>query len=256
MRADQIAAITYTIRDEMKTEQQVPKALKRLHGIGFGAVELFGLDLMPIVEWRRLLDAEGLVCCSAHIDMTKILERPNEAAEDILRLGARYCVYSYPAGIDLRTEDEVWSFASRLEAAGSAMAALGVTLCYHNHHIEFRQVGGATILEHIYSHNAPEAFAAELDTHWVQRGGGDPAMWCQWLTGRLPLLHMKDYVVNKADEPDFAEVGSGNLNWKSILPAAEAAGCEWFIVEQDTTPGDPFDSLTRSYTWLTENAVS
>ena len=28
-------------------------------------------------------------------------------------------------------------------------------------------------------------------------------------------------------------IGSGNLNWGKILPAAEAAGVEWFIIEQD-----------------------
>lgn len=34
-----------------------------------------------------------------------------------------------------------------------------------------------------------------------------------------------------------------------IIPAAEATGCSWFIVEQDVTPGD---SLAQSYDYLCE----
>jgi sugar phosphate isomerase/epimerase len=51
----------------------------------------------------------------------------------------------------------------------------------------------------------------------------------------------------------FCEVGRGNLNWRRILAAAEKSGCQWFIVEQDTCPGDPFDSLKISYDYLRTN---
>ena len=40
--------------------------------------------------------------------------------------------------------------------------------------------------------------------------------------------------------------------WKldRLLTAAEKAGTEWLIVEQDTCPGDPFDSIKLSYDYL------
>ncbi len=37
------------------------------------------------------------------------------------------------------------------------------------------------------------------------------------------------------------------------MAAADAAGCEWFIVEQDTCPGDPFDSLRMSFEFIRDN---
>ena len=40
------------------------------------------------------------------------------------------------------------------------------------------------------------------------------------------------------------------------LPAAEQAGCQWFIVEQDTCPGDPVDSLAASYSYIQEHLIS
>jgi sugar phosphate isomerase/epimerase len=48
----------------------------------------------------------------------------------------------------------------------------------------------------------------------------------------------------------FAEVGHGTLDIPAILTAADSAGVEWLIVEQDVCPGDPFDSITKSYNWL------
>ena len=35
-----------------------------------------------------------------------------------------------------------------------------------------------------------------------------------------------------------------------VLTAAEKAGTEWLIVEQDNCPGDPFDSIKISYDYL------
>ena len=51
------------------------------------------------------------------------------------------------------------------------------------------------------------------------------------------------------------EIGSGNLDWPRLIPAAEKSGCQWFIVEQDTCPGDPFDSLKSSFDHLTRHLV-
>ena len=46
------------------------------------------------------------------------------------------------------------------------------------------------------------------------------------------------------------EIGNGNLNWPSIIAAAERSGTEWFIVEQDTCTGDPFDSVRQSFEFI------
>ena len=80
--------------------------------------------------------------------------------------------------------------------------------------------------------------------------------WCKKLKGRLPLLHMKDYAYLASDKHAMAEIGSGNLNWKKIVAAAEKSGCEWFIVEQDVCPADPFDSLKKSFEYIAANLVS
>jgi hypothetical protein len=34
------------------------------------------------------------------------------------------------------------------------------------------------------------------------------------------------------------------------VAASDDAGCEWYIVEQDTCSGDPFDSLKMSFDFI------
>jgi sugar phosphate isomerase/epimerase len=106
------------------------------------------------------------------------------------------------------------------------------------------------VLDDLFARISPEHLQAELDIHWVQAGGGDPAETCRRLAGRLPLLHVKDYAVTANGERLFAEVGHGNLNIPEILAAAETAGCQWFIVEQDTCLSDPFECISRSLDYL------
>ena len=91
-----------------------------------------------------------------------------------------------------------------------------------------------------------EVFTAEIDTYWIQHGGGDPAWWIRRMAGRSPLVHLKDMVM-RGREQLMAEVGEGNLNWPAILRACKAAGVKWYIVEQDDTYGaDPFVCLATS----------
>ena len=107
------------------------------------------------------------------------------------------------------------------------------------------------MLDYLYRH-AP-SLVSELDTFWVQAGGSDVVAWIEKLSGRLPFIHLKDYGIKPPRDRYFAEIGRGNLDWHRILPAAERAGCQWFIVERDSGDVDPFESLRISYDYLREH---
>ncbi|MCE2449438.1 MAG: hypothetical protein J4F35_13950 [Candidatus Latescibacteria bacterium] len=62
---------------------------------------------------------------------------------------------------------------------------------------------------------------------------------------RMHIVHLKDLSMDGAKQC-FAEVGEGNLEWEPILATCKRAQIEWYLIEQDTCPGDPFDSLGLS----------
>jgi sugar phosphate isomerase/epimerase len=113
----------------------------------------------------------------------------------------------------------------------------------------------------------------EIDVHWVQRGGLDPVRTLEKYAGRTAMVHLKDYRIGQMPESSFgmlesgdfsgfmaefrnvvqfAEVGEGNLDFPSIIPAAQAAGAQYMLVEQDELYGRTvWDALQTSYDNLT-----
>jgi sugar phosphate isomerase/epimerase len=256
MKIEHVAAQLYTVRDFIKTPPAIAASLKRVRKIGYQAVQVSGMGPIAEEELLRILDGEGLVCCVTHEPGERILQEPQRVVDRLRKLKCRHTAYPYSGGIKFDSTASVKEFSAKLNAAGKVLHDAGLVLSYHNHAIEFRRLEGRTILEMIFAETDPRYLKAEIDTYWVQYGGGSPLEWCRKMKKRLPLLHLKDYGVNANDQPTYAEIGNGNLGWKEIIAAAEENGCEWFIVEQDTCPGDPFDSLKISYDYIRRELCS
>lgn len=250
MKLNQVAAQLYTCRDLLKTPAEIAKTLRRVREAGYTAVQISGMGPIAEEELNAILDGEGLTCCATHENGAVILNETQKVIERLQKLRCSYTAYPFPAGIDFASEESVSTLIAQLDAAGAALAAAGMTLCYHNHQHEFRKLGGRTILDRIYNETHPRHVQGEPDTYWIQFGGGNPVEWCEKLTGRLPLIHLKDYSITAENVPTYCEIGSGNLNFAEIIAAAEKSGCQWYIVEQDECPGDPVDSLRQSLDFI------
>ena len=251
MQSSQLAAQLFTVREHARDAAGLASSLKRIRAIGYTAVQISGVARLPEDELRRMLAGEGLVCCATHEPADLILADPPAIIARLQALDCKLTAYPNAAGVDLTNEDQVEALTRRLEDSAAQLSAAGLTLGYHNHDTEFMHYRGRPVLEYLFAHT--RHLAAELDTYWVQAGGGDPVEWCRKLSGRLPFIHLKDYGLAGPRKPWFAEIGRGNLDWARILPAAEAAGCQWFIVERDSGETDPFDSLKASYDYLREH---
>ena len=255
MKISQVAAQLYTCRDTLQDAAGVAKTLHRLREVGYTAVQLSGLgQAVSYSEFARMAADAGLLCCATHEDSNLILNTPEKVVENLNTVGCKLTAYPYPSNVDLASRKSVDDMIAKLQHAAEILAAAGQTLCYHNHNHEFRKLDGKTILDLIYD-GAP-AVQGEPDTYWIQYGGGDNVAWCRKLAGRLPMIHLKDYHTTASNAPAFCEIGAGVLDFESIIAEAETAGCQWFIVEQDTCPGDPVDSLAQSFRYIQQNLVS
>ncbi len=255
MQLSQLAVQLYTVRDYCRTARELAATAEKIREIGFSAVQLSGIGPIPEEEIVAIMSAEGLAICATHEPPADILERPAVCAKRLQKLGCQLTAFPWPAQVDFSHRVEVKRLAGKLDAAGAVLRQEGVRLAYHNHAIEFTPIDGMTALEYIYCATAPENVAAELDTYWLHRGGGDVVEWCQRMRGRLPLIHLKDYTTTANNEPIWCEVGAGVLDWPAIIAAADQAGCAWYIVEQDTCPGNPFTSLQQSFDFVVTRLI-
>ena len=255
MKLEQVALTLYTLREFCKTPEDLAQTLKKVRKIGYPAVQISGVGPIPEEEIVKMLDGEGLVCCATHEKSQIILENPEAVVERLNKLNCKYTAFPNPDKADIENIDTVKALAAKLNASGKVIFEGGKVLTYHNHYGEFKRADNTTFMDIIYSHTDSRYLQGEIDTYWVQYGGGDVVKWVKKMNGRLPLLHIKDYVINENKEITYTEIGNGNLEWKDIIAAADASGCEWFIVEQDRCPGDPFDSIKQSFDYIKGNLL-
>lgn len=255
MKLSQVAAQLYTCRDTLKTPKDIAATLSRVRKIGYTAVQVSAMAPIPEDELNKMLDGEGLVCCATHEPGATILAEPQKVVDRLHKLRCSYTAYPNPAGIDLTVAANVEDLIQKLDAAGKVLKDAGLTLCYHNHARELVKLNGRTVLDRIYEGTNPAHLQGEPDTYWIHFGGCDNVEWCEKLAGRMPLIHLKDYFNDAKGVPAMGEIGAGNLNFKKIVAAAEKSGCQWFIVEQDICPGDPFDSLAQSFDYIKAHLV-
>jgi sugar phosphate isomerase/epimerase len=256
MHPRQIAAQLYTVRDHCRTASELAATATKLRAIGYTAVQVSGIGPIPEAEIVAIMRGEGLTICATHEPGATILDEPQRVIDRLGLLGCTFTAYPYPHGVDLTDGAQLRDLIRKLDASGARLRAAGITLGYHNHAIEFVKVDGKPALEHIYLNTSPQHLVSELDTYWIHYGGGDVVEWCRLMRGRIPAIHLKDYGFTKENRHTFCEIGAGTLPFDRIIREAEAGGCKWFIVEQDTCPGDPFVSLKQSYDYLARNLAN
>ncbi|BCM91079.1 hypothetical protein IAD21_02943 [Abditibacteriota bacterium] len=254
MKINQVAAQLYTLRDQCKTPDDIARSLEKVAAIGYQSVQVSGLGPIENAALLQLAKDNGLTICATHESLDAIIGTPEKVIDKLNALECPHTAIGYPSGVDLASLDGVLDYARRFEEAAQKFVAAGKTASHHNHQHEFRKVGGKPVLQVVLENT--KNVTLELDTYWVQYGGASPVEWNRLAKGRLPLLHLKDYMVNDQNNPQFAEIGNGNLPWPQIIASAEESGCQWFIVEQDSTPGDPFDSLKMSFDYIKANLIS
>ncbi len=246
-----IALQLYSVRDELKKD--FLGTLKKVKGMGYDGVELSGLEGRDPIAVKQALEAVGLRCPSSH---APVAEQEEEGAfERYAQAGVRFVAVPW---MDYGQDNE--RLAENLETVGrlaARAAEAGITLLYHNHDFEFRRVNGKAILDILYEAIPERLLQTQLDTCWVKFAGEDPVAYLKQYAGRAPLVHLKDFwsdgedgtapydLIGRTSEArkkthfEFRPIGHGVQDIPAIIRAAEDAGAEWLIVEQDEAHGRP-----------------
>jgi sugar phosphate isomerase/epimerase len=252
----------YTLRDFTKTAGALADTLKRISDMGYSAVQLSAVECMnganPEVDAgqaRRMLDDHGLACIATHRSWDNLVNRTDAEIAFHRALG---CTFAAIGGIP--GEHNPARYRAFLEEARPVIAKLkqaGIRFGHHNHSREFaRETPHGMTLEDLLIEQGGADLMLELDLFWIQHAGANSVSILNRCRGRLPVIHVKDKeVIHGTNNTRMAPVGEGLLDWDSILPACEAAGVEWYAVEQDECFRDPFDCLKSSFDFLTAKGI-
>ncbi|MEP6714418.1 MAG: sugar phosphate isomerase/epimerase [Terriglobia bacterium] len=255
----------YTVRGTLMKDSD--HVLKTIADIGYKEIEGQGrADLIALAPKIRDL---GMKSVSCHVETPLITgdwdkyqgmkEVPlEEAIASLKKIGVEYFTMAYiqPAarGSDL---DFYRKTADRMNHAAEMCQKAGLKFAYHNHAFEFEGAKGQRPIDVFHERLDKKLVNLELDVFWASVAGNDPVEMLKTWKGRVGLLHLKDKAKDLpvqykegVDKSAFKEVGSGGLDFPAILKAAPGAGVKHYFVEQDQTPGDPLDSLRKSFEYL------
>ena len=267
MKTLPVAVQVYSVRDD--AQRDFSGTMRKLKEIGYDAVELGGMYGHAPEKLRDMLAEAGLKPLSAHVPFSDFNDGVAKTVNDYKTIGCEYVAIPYlpeemrPGNCDFN------AVIDQIKTIGSACWDAGITLLYHNHDFEFEKMDdGKYVLDYIYENVPADLLQVQPDTCWIHVAGVNPAEYIKKYTGRVPVVHLKDYLGTKtknmyelmgdeakADAPaekfQFASVGAGKQNIPDVLKASVESGAKWVVVEQDMSLKQPMlDEVRASRDYL------
>ncbi len=243
-----VALQIYSVRKDASSDLR--STLEKVKKMGYAGVEFAGLYGNAPEDIKKMCEEIGLVPISAHVPYRDMVADPEKVLADYETIGCKFVAIPYLGEEDRPGTENFPKVIENAKLIGKVAKEKGMQLLYHNHDFEFATINGKYALEVLYDEVDADLLKTELDTCWVNVGGEEPAAYVRKFSGRAPVVHLKDFFGEKSDDMyeligiekkaparpanfEFRPVGSGVQNFPEILKAAEDAGAEWVIVEQD-----------------------
>jgi sugar phosphate isomerase/epimerase len=235
-----IALQLYSIRHDC--ERDLPGCLAAVAKMGYDGVEFAGYYGYSASELRTMLDDLGLKVAGAHIRLDTMLGDQLAETVDFHRtLGNRFLIVP---GLreERRNSRAAWlDTAQVFNEVSVQLEKEGMLTGYHNHHIEFTEMGGELPWDTFFS-NTREQVVMQVDIGNALHGGGDPIPYIARYPGRAITVHLKEYSATN----DKALIGEGDVDWQQVFELSESVGkTEWYIVEQESYAYPPLECVER-----------
>ncbi len=250
----------YTLRDDIG-KMGIEKVLAEVARLGYKKVENFSYNGGKIfgktpAEYRKLLNDNGLTAPSGHYmsgrsknaKMDGLANNWQKAVDDAATIGQQYMVLAFLMP-DERKPDDYKQLFGLLNQSGETTHKAGIQLCYHNHDFEFTEkVDGEKPYDLILKNTDPKLIKMEVDLYWITKAGESPTAYFKKHPGRFPLWHVKDMA--NTPQKEFAEVGSGTMDFADLFKHARQAGLKHYFVEQDVCKRPPLESIKMSANFI------
>lgn len=243
-----VALQLYSVREAIAA-RDFESVVRQVADMGYKGVEPAGFAGSTPAAAKKLFDSLGLVIASAHLSLPlgdqKAATIDTAGELGIKRFAASTSRDAFADADALARLIDTWN------EAGETAAANGLQLGLHNHYWEFNEVDGRPGFDHLIERLNPDIFF-QVDTYWVQTGGGDVNAIVAKLGSRAPLLHIKDGPCTP--EADMTAVGDGAMDFPAVIAAAGDVP-EWLIVELDRCGTDMMEAVAKSCRYLVDSGL-
>lgn len=254
LRAQEIGLELYSLRNQFKTD--VPGTLAKIKSWGINEIEGGGTYGLPMEEYKKLLQQNGLKMISVGADFDALSKDPQPAIDEAKAFGAKYIVcFWIPHNGDEFTIDEIKKAADVFNAAGKKIHDAGLSFCYHPHGYEFRPYENGTLFDYLVEHTNANYVNFEMDVFWVKHPGQDPVALLQKYPKRFLLLHLKDRKPGtegnqngKADDETNVVLGQGDVNIAAIMKEAKKIGIQHYFIEDESSISE--EQIPKSLEYL------
>ncbi len=267
MKQFKVGLQLWGVRDELAKDFE--GTLQAVKDMGYDYVEFAGFYDRTAEEVKAIIDKIGLEGFSVHQGEQLFKEKGQEAIDYLATVGVKYCAIPW-YGLCDKFEQAKKDFTEY----SAALKKAGIKLLYHNHDFEFKKEDGKYFIDKLYEELPRDVISPEFDTCWVHYAGENPCEYIEKYSGAVEVIHLKDFVCTKLgggpvyDLVDkngngqgkgeskedngfmYKPVGYGIQDIPAILAAAEKAGTEYVVVEQDEAPEHtPLEAakLSREY---------
>lgn len=255
--------------------QDFRATLKALSDLGVRRVELAGAPDLSGSELHGAFDEAGLACVSGHLPFLQMtddeVDRRIAYALEIGMTSAAAPMPGFAGLLDiepagrlaalmahrLSADDWRWN-ADRLNVMGERAKAAGLDMAYHNHNVEFADIGGGTAMDLLLERVDPAAAHFQFDVGNAVLGGADPFDLLARHAGRFRSAHLKDWRAPLATtvrpaSPPSAPFGEGVIDWPRWRRASADAGISISFIERENMPaGEEIAAVSQALGYFSD----
>lgn len=236
----------YTLRDIIGDDPQ--GTIRALADYGYKQIESYEGSMgifwnMGHNDFKSFLDNVGISMVSTHAN---VFQNYEQKVEQLAEIGVPYITCPYIG--DQGSIDAYKEMAETFNQLGEIANDAGIKFAYHNHAYTFEEMDGQIPQQILMDETDPGLVEYQMDIYWVEAAGQDSIDWINRYPGRFTSCHIKDLGRTNGGHESVV-VGTGTIDFPSIVDVAKDNGMEYYLVEQEaytgTTPMQSAESNAR-----------
>ncbi len=232
----------YSLRDHMKTGEDMLYILGEVKKLGFEGVEFAGYYGLSAPALKARLDELGLKAVGTHMGIENYEPKKIEDTIEFHKIIG--CTDIGLGGAPTRTAKQLKKTCDILKKANERAEKDGMRVYFHNHSGEFKPLRNKVVpIESL-----KEACYLEVDTYWSFCAGIDNFKFITENRDRIIHIHLKDGVNHHPKA-----LGEGDCDLATVIKASKEIGLEWAILENDDPTPNGLADAARSIEFMKKN---